>query len=217
MPTLGSVAESDVEDLVVSARSGDESAWRELVQRYVDLVWSIARAHGLGSCDAADVSQTTWLRLAENLDKLDDPARVGAWLSTTARRESLRVLRHQRRLVPSADLVDGRPHRHHPVASAEPPADPGEWLVSAASGMGSADEIAVAEAFAELPDHCQRLLRTLIADPPPSYADVSAALGIPVGSIGPTRARCLDRMRASIFAITGARAGTDGSSEREVS
>ncbi len=182
------VAEEGLAALVEAARDGDQVAWKAIVARYLDLVWAIARGHSLDHCDAADVSQTTWLRLYEQLPRLREPEKVGAWVATTARRESLRIARQRRRL--RAELL---------------PAD----CPSAAPSVEDSVPELVAErdrlfwrAFGELAPPCQRLLRALMADPPPSYAEVSAALGMAVGSIGPTRARCLDRLRAQVFKLS---------------
>lgn len=189
------VAEGEVASLVAAALSGDGAAWNELVLRYVDLVWTVARSHGLGECDAADVSQTTWLRLAESLDRLTDPERLGAWLATTARRESLKLLRERRRQVPSDLGSDG----HRSVSlSTEPAADDDRWLPGEYGSL-------LGTAMSELSEPCQALLRMLCADPAPSYLEVSAALGMPIGSIGPTRARCLDRLRASLLRLSAER------------
>src|SRR3954454_24758843 len=84
-------------DLVAAAAAGDRRSWERLVDAYVGLIWAITRSYRLSDGDAQDVSQTTWLRLIENIDRLSDPSRVGAWLATTARRECLRVLRQSRR------------------------------------------------------------------------------------------------------------------------
>lgn len=173
----------DAAALVQRVRAGDERAWDALVDAYVGLVWSITRAHRLSAGDAADVSQTTWLRLVENLDRLDDPSRVGAWLATTARRECLRILRLSGRQVlveDEADLERGGDHQAVPVDALLLQAEEAE---------------AVRAAFVRLPERCQELLALLMADPPPSYADVSAALQLPIGSIGPTRGRCLEKLR----------------------
>lgn len=141
-------------------------------------MWATARAQGLSAADAADVSQTTWMRLAEHLHRLRRPEAVGAWLATTARHEALRVKAGRSRQVPTEDLE---------IPDEAPPAD--LQLVEAA------EDGAVWDAFARLSERCRQLLRALLADPPPTYAELSAALGIPVGSIGPTRARCLAQLR----------------------
>ena len=149
------------------------------------MVWGIARSYRLSAHDAEDVSQTTWLLLATHLRSLVDPAAVGGWLATTARRESLRVVRRHGREVP----VD-------PPAGIEPPgsaAEAGEEVVLRAERRAQ-----VRSAFSRLPEHCQQLLNLLMRDPPPSYEEISATLGVARGSIGPTRARCLDRLRKVI-------------------
>jgi RNA polymerase sigma factor (sigma-70 family) len=166
-------------DLVGTAAAGDQAAWEELVDRFSSLVWATARAHRLSRDDAADVAQTTWLRLVENLDRIRDPERLGAWLATTARHESLRVIRRGARERP-ADEVD----------LFEPPADEAfEDLVVGRERGG-----ALWRAFARLSDRCKTLLRLLVSEEEPSYEEVSGALGMPIGSIGPTRQRCLDRL-----------------------
>lgn len=171
-------------DLVARATDGDSGAWDQLVEDLSGLLWTVARSNGLDGADAADVVQTTWLRLAENLHRLRDPERVTAWLATTARRESLRVLRGSQRDVPvGVEIVPERP---------SPDEDPDEPVIRAEQ------DARLWGAFSTLPMLCRSLLRVLMADPAPSYAEVSAALDMPVGSIGPRRARCLQRLR-SVF------------------
>ena len=168
-------------DLVRAAAAGDADAWNELVSRYGGMVWSVACRHRLGAADAADVSQTTWLRLVEHLDRIEHPERVGGWLATTARREALRVLRQSRRQVSTADdnvldltlFEDVSP----------------EVIVTKRSRD---DELW--RAFASLPTRCQLILELLGGDEPLSYAELAGALAMPVGSIGPTRARCLEQL-----------------------
>jgi RNA polymerase sigma factor (sigma-70 family) len=169
---------AEVAALVHAAADGDRAAWNALVDRYNGLVWSVARSYRLSSADASDVVQTTWLRLVEHLGRLQDPERVGAWLATTARRECLRTLRHSARTV----AVEAPPE---PVTEPQP---------DAALLVQERDR-ALWQAFGGLSERCQALLRLLVADPPPSYEEVSAALDMPIGSIGPTRQRCLDRLR----------------------
>lgn len=167
------------------AREGDEQAWRALVERFASLVWSVARGHRLGDGDASDVSQTTWLRLVEHLERINDPDHVGAWLATTARNECLRLLRYARRQVP----IDGDVADLAGASGAGPPVEIDERLL-----RGERDR-ALWSAFSAIPERCQALLRVLTADPAPSYEEISAALGMPIGSIGPTRARCLAKLR----------------------
>lgn len=169
---------SEVAELVRAAADGDQGAWNELVDRYNGLVWSVARSHRLSTPDASDVVQTTWLRLVEHLGGLQDPERVGAWLATTARREALRALRHSARQTPSEELPETPTDEHLGAAMLEAERDQALW-----------------KAFGGLSERCQTLLRILVADPPPSYDEISGALDMPIGSIGPTRARCLERLR----------------------
>lgn len=190
------VRDVEAADLVREAAGGDERAWESLVDRFADLVWSVARGHGLSRADAADVSQTTWLRLAEHLRTLREPEKVGSWLITTARRESLRTLRRSRHHVLVDSCVD--------------------WCGTGA-GIEIDDELLAGErdaelwrAFDGLSGPCKALLRMLLNDPPPSYADVSEAFDMPMGSIGPTRARCLDRLRGCVTTKDPDRQEADG-------
>jgi RNA polymerase sigma factor (sigma-70 family) len=173
----------EVRELVSLAASGDRAAWESLVARYERLVWSVTRSHRLSDADAADVCQTTWMRLLEHLDDLRNPDALSGWLATTARNECLRMLRHQARQVPTED---------DQIPEAVMPAEFDARLLE------SERDAALWKAFATLSSRCQALLRMLAADPPPSYDDVSAALGMPIGSIGPTRGRCLAALRRAI-------------------
>jgi RNA polymerase sigma factor (sigma-70 family) len=164
-----------------AAAAGDRRAWDALVTRYAGLVWTVARGMRLGDADAADVSQVTWLRLVENLDRIRDPEALGSWLATTARREAIALLR-RRREVPLEV-----PERIEATDDQQPP----PW-----------QELLVDErnqelwrAFRQLSQRCQSVLRLLVVEPSGSYAAAAAALDIPVGSLGPTRARCLETLR----------------------
>ena len=174
---------TEVAPLVDRAAEGDEDAWDDLVERFAGLVWSIATGYGLSGADVADVSQTCWLRLAENLHRINDRERVGAWLATTARRESLAVVKRGRRQVPSGVHFDDE-------QSHEPEAD--------SSLLRQERSAALFFAFKKLPAGCRTLLRVLLSDPAPSYAEVSENLEMPIGSIGPRRARCLERLRVTV-------------------
>jgi RNA polymerase sigma factor (sigma-70 family) len=147
------------------------------------MIWGVARAHRLDDADASDVVQATWLLLLENLCRLKDPGRVGAWLTTTARRECLRVLRANGRKV----LLGDGPREPVSLDVA-----PGEAL------LADERDRALREGFARLRATDQALLRLLMADPRPRYEEISAALEIPVGSIGPTRQRALERLRREL-------------------
>jgi RNA polymerase sigma factor (sigma-70 family) len=171
-----------------AAARGDESSWQQLVDRYSSLLWAVVRAHRLTGGDAADVVQTSWLRLIEHLPQIRNPDCIGAWLATTARRECLRSLRRSARCEPveEIDVVE------------EEPSD-----VDAGLLCGERDA-ALWRAFKRLPERDQALLRLLTADPAPSYDEVAAALDMPVGSIGPTRGRALARLRRELLAVHGA-------------
>lgn len=177
----------DPSTLVARAASGDERAWTALVDRYTNLLWAVARGHRLGQADADDVVQTAWLRLVEHLDRLERPDRVGAWLVTTARRECLRVLRRGGR-EPPVDVDDRLTADVASVPRPEQQAVDGDRDALLRAALGS------------LGDRCRTLLRVLAADPPPSYEEVSAAMDLPMGSIGPTRGRCLERLRRALAA-----------------
>jgi len=176
--------EPEVAELVRAAATGDSDAWEQLVRRFSALVWSVARSQGLTPADAADVTQTTWLRLLESLTRLRDPARVGPWLATTVRNESRRTLRRAGRQILVGDNT---------ALDLEPGSTPVDG--PDANLLTSERDQLLWDAFEHLSPRCQLLLRILLADPPPSYEEISAALEMPVGSIGPTRARCLDRLR----------------------
>ena len=160
-----------------AARGGDRQAWDALVERYAPLVWSICRRYRLSHADAEDVGQSIWLRLVDQLDKIRDPAALPGWLSTTTRRECQRVQSHAMTYTLDVDCLQDE------LASAE------QELLAAER------HAALREAVTQLPPDGQQLIALLVADPPVPYAEISARLGIQVGSIGPTRGRCLDRMR----------------------
>ncbi|MGD0066131.1 MAG: sigma-70 family RNA polymerase sigma factor [Streptosporangiaceae bacterium] len=171
----------DVVALVTRAAGSDQGAWNELVERYAPLVWAICNRYRLSNHDIEDVGQNVWLALVEQLGKLRQPAALPGWLATTTRHECLRVVttakRLGNRLDEAAEFVDD--------------AVIDEEILRAERDAG------LRAAFAELPPHCRQLMGMLISDPPHTYAEISATLGIPMGSIGPQRARCLDRLRRS--------------------
>jgi RNA polymerase sigma factor (sigma-70 family) len=183
--------------LLAQAAAGDERAWNALVAQHTRLLWSVARSFRLDQADAADVVQTTWLRLLEHLDRIEDPTRLVGWLVTTARRECLRVLRRsgrERLIVDEDDALD----------IPDDDADPVETRL-----ITSERNATLWLAFRRLPERCQRLLRIAVAVPQ-AYDEVSTALGMPVGSIGPTRARCLVQLR-KLLVGTGLNGSDDGS------
>lgn len=182
--------------LLRAAAAGDQRAWESIVDRYANLVWSVARSFQLGRSDAADVSQATWLRLVEHVDDVRDPEKLGSWLATTARREAIALLRKGGRDVPAGSAGDFVGHVGVQIGL-----DPVEDEPDAGVLRDERDA-ALWQEFRALSGQCQQLLRVLIADPPPSYAEVSAALDVPIGSIGPTRKRCLGTLRRRLAAST---------------
>lgn len=177
-------AASELSHLMAGAAAGDQVAWEQLVERYSRLLWSVTRSFRLTDGDAADVAQTTWMRLLEHIDRID-PDRVAGWLSVTARRECMRVVALRKRVVLTYDdaTFDDAPAVQ---------ADPDERLLT--------DERAseVRKAMETLPERWQQMLSMLMADPPRSYAEIAETLGIPIGSIGPIRGRCLDKLRTQL-------------------
>ena len=171
--------------LVTRASGGDQHAWDELVERYAPLVYTICTRYRLSSHDTEDVGQNVWLLLVEQLGKLREPAALPGWLATTTARECLRVVTaaHKSERLGTTSLDDS-------VLFVDDTAIDEEILMAERNA-------ALRAGFADLPQRCRQLLSMLISDPPRSYADIHAELGIPVGSIGPQRARCLERLRRS--------------------
>jgi RNA polymerase sigma factor (sigma-70 family) len=165
------------------AANGDERAWSEIVEEFEGMLWAIARRHRLGHAAGADVVQTTWLRLAENIGRLREPSRLGAWLATTARRECLRTLCASARELPDPappEIVDaGAPSIDGALIEAE-------------------RDAAVRSALQRLPDRDRTLLRMSVAESPPNYQKIGIELEMPIGSIGPTRGRALKRLRREL-------------------
>ena len=173
----------DVGELVRRAACGDRTAWERLVDQFSRLIWAMTRDFKLAESDAADVVQATWLRLLEHIDRIEYPERIGSWLATTARHECLRHLAAGKRVV----LVEDDHDAFSGAAGHQPDVD--ERLLAAERAQ------AVREALSTLPSRSQQLLEMLMADPPISYIEISDQLGVPIGSIGPTRGRCLERLR----------------------
>ena len=171
-----------VTDLVMRARKGNQQAWEALVERYAPLIWSICRHYRLDRSDAEDVAQSIWLQFVNHLGAIRDPAAVPGWLTTVTRRECGRVVRAARGPQAAGQLADENlPDKQTRTAE---------------------QELLAAERYAALLEACtclspsrQQLMAMLIEDPPVPYTEISARLGIPVSSIGPTRRRCLDQLR----------------------
>ena len=186
-----------VTDLVMRARKGNQQAWEALVERYAPLIWSICRHYRLDRSDAEDVAQSIWLQFVNHLGAIRDPAAVPGWLTTVTKRECGRVVRAARGPQAAGQLADENlPDKQTRTAE---------------------QELLAAERYAALLEACtclspsrQQLMAMLIADPPVPYTEISARLGIPVSSIGPTRSRCLDQIRRhpAIAALINAGDGT---------
>jgi RNA polymerase sigma factor (sigma-70 family) len=168
--------------LVERAVNSDQTAWNDIVERYAPLVWSVCARYRLNDQDIEDVGQTVWLLLVEHLGELREPAALPGWLATTTHRECQRALTAARKTEGAGTKLDD--------------------ALLVVDGTLIEQEILAAEqnaalrlALRELPPRCQQLLAMLISDPPYSYAEISAALEMPMGSIGPQRSRCLERLR----------------------
>ena len=179
---------AEVSALVRAAATGDSAAWGQLVDLFAGLIWNVARGHRLSEGDAADVSQTTWLRLLEHIDRLEDPSRVGAWLATTARRECLRLLALAGRqtLVGDTTFLDLRLT---------------DDVGLDAELLALEEQDRLRAALDRLPTKSAQLLRVLMDQDVPDYRRVSELMQMPIGSIGPTRARCLAKLRVILAEI----------------
>ena len=173
---------ASISSLVREARCGDHRAWDELVHRFAPLLTGVCFGLRLSTAEAEDVAQAVWLRLVEHIAEIREPGSLPSWLATTARREGFRLMAARRRTVPH-DPTDST------LLSDPAPENPDDELV-----RGERRDALLA-GFAELPLRQRMLLQLLSYDPPLTYADVSARTGIPIGSIGPTRARALERLR----------------------
>lgn len=181
-------------ELIEACRRGDAGAWERMVLRFERLIYTVPRRAGLSADDAADVFQIVFQRLHEHLDAISRPERVQAWLVTTARRETLRLLGERRRTAPL-----GVPAAGEDEPSIDP-ADPDPLPEQLLEELQQNHRVRVA--LQHLADPCRTLLGLLYGDDdPPPYADIAARLGVPVGSIGPTRARCLAKLRALFEAL----------------
>jgi RNA polymerase sigma factor (sigma-70 family) len=184
---------AEITVLMNRAAEGDQAAWNAIVDDYAGLVWSVVRGYRLGEAQAADAVQTTWLRLVEHLGAIREPERVAGWLQTTARRVCLKTLRESGRECPvDWDSEDARAASGRFVDFQSGPE---------VSVLQREREALVREALAELPERHRRLVQLLASSPPLSYEEISARLCMPIGSIGPTRARILARLRSALEAV----------------
>jgi RNA polymerase sigma factor (sigma-70 family) len=173
------------EELVEAARRGDQAAWHALMRRYCPLIVAVIRAYRLRDKDAEDISQIVWLRLVEHLDRIREPHALPKWIITTARHEAQRVVGAAGRIVPM-----------DPLTAETSYAQPNQAEIDA-DLLRAEQRQALRDGLAELPAAQRQMLLLLAADPPLSYRQISHRLGIPVGSIGPLRARYLQRLRAT--------------------
>jgi RNA polymerase sigma factor (sigma-70 family) len=175
------VTDCSVEDLLRRARQRDRAAWDEIVRRYGGLVRARARGFGLQEADAGDAVQATWLHLAESSDRIQHPDRLGGWLTTTLTRECLRIVRQRARTAqPAEDVAE---------SLADPGADPERDVVDRDTAA------LVRQSVARLPQRWRVLVQAMFDDEARSYAEIASSTGVPIGSLGPTRARALRRLR----------------------
>jgi RNA polymerase sigma factor (sigma-70 family) len=179
----------ELTDLVRRAARGDQRAWKAIVEQYSRLVWSVARGYRLSEAQTADAVQTTWLRLLEHLSEIREPDRLPGWLRTTAQRVCLAMLRDARREAPMEACEETTVDVGWPVAEEAGPEE---------CALRRDHQLLVRRAVATLPQRHQALLGLLVSPTPVSYQEISAGLGMPVGSIGPTRARILARLRLEL-------------------
>jgi RNA polymerase sigma factor (sigma-70 family) len=170
-------------------RDGDSTGLDDLVRLLSPVLWQVVRATGLDREHAEDVVQTTWIALVDHAASITSPQGIAAWLCTSARREAWRAGRRANRERPVEDQVLAHGLPDHESPEHQVVLDDEAALVRACVGR--------------LPERCQKLLRIVAAGPRPNYNDVAATLGMPVGSIGPTRGRCLDKLRQELVQAGG--------------
>ncbi len=184
----------NVEALVLASRSGDQEAWAQLVDRLSPLVWSVARSFGLDRHDAVDVSQTTWLQFARHVASIAEPRKAPGWLTTTARRECIRMVKASRRETPTPSAALDWMGTDDPVDH-EVEAD--------------AERRLIWDVVNELPENCRVLVKMFLTDPPPSYETVAEVLQISVNAVGPKRSRCLGGLRTLLHQRINPSAGDE--------
>lgn len=182
---LAMPAEPTLGEMLAAAAAGDQPAWDTLVQRFAPLVWAVARAHGLDRVEAADLSQTVWLRLVEQLGRIREPEALPGWLRSTAHHECLRIRRRTREAPVDWQALSGIP----------------DDAATDAAALADERDTVIATALTRLSQKCQSLLRVFAFSPDAAYAEIAGALGMPIGSIGPTRARCLGHLRTRLESV----------------
>ncbi len=179
-------------ELLTRAVAGNQGAWNDLVDRFGQMVWNVARSFRLDDATAKDVSQTVWMKLIENASKIDEPEKLPGWLATTTRREAIRVSKLRDRAIPSEfeyDVPDDAPSLEAMMIEAE-------------------ESSTLLRAFQTLSEGCQQLLRLLTVEPALSYDEIAEATGRPIGSLGPTRSRCIGRLKTAMAGISGVAGGS---------
>lgn len=174
-------------ELLTRAVAGNQGAWNDLVDRFGQMVWSVARSFRLDEATAKDVTQTVWMKLIENAARIEDPEKLPGWLATTCRREAIRVSKLRDRMIPTEfeyDVEDESPSLETLMVEDE-------------------ESRSVVIAFKKLSEGCQQLLRLLTVEPSLSYEEIADATGRPIGSLGPTRARCIERLKSELTRIRG--------------
>lgn len=172
-------------NLVARCREGHPQAWRSVLEEFTPLVWTVARSLGLRACDCEDVCQSTWIQVIRSIHRIEEPARLRTWVTTVARRESIKVMESSSRHIPVAEV--GHDERSGNATQEPSPED---------TAVAQIDYRHVGAALRRLPHQQQILITLLLADPAPSYDEISARLNIPRGSIGPTRNRILRQLRS---------------------
>jgi RNA polymerase sigma factor (sigma-70 family) len=176
----GAVQPEEIAALLARARAGDSAAWDDLYRAIAGWVRAVAGALGIRHDDISDINQVVCLRLVDHIDRLRVPEALRGWVVTVTRHEGYRLLRERRRVTTADPAVEAEDRTLPPMDDAL---------------LRSERQRELRDAFRRLPGRCQRLLRLVAADPPLSYADIASSLDRPVGSIGPSRQRCLERLR----------------------
>jgi RNA polymerase sigma factor (sigma-70 family) len=184
---------AEVTAVVRRATEGDQAAWKAIVEEYGGMVQAVARGYRLSEGQTADAVQTTWLRLVEHLAAIREPDRLPGWLATTTRRQCLAILRKADREQPTDSCDDGLGTSPDPYWA---PEEAGPEVTA----VRQDHRVLVRRALATLPEQHRMLIGLLACSPPPSYQEISAGLGMPTGSIGPTRKRILARLRVELEA-----------------
>lgn len=189
LPTESTSLWEDAGTLFERWRGGEPAALDDLVRLLSPMLWQVVRASGLGRATAEDVVQTTWLALVRSGDTITEPRAVSGWLFTSARREAWRVAKQSTRQQPVEDETIARRLPDEPA--------PEEQVVL------DDDNARLWDSLGKLSERCQKLLRIVAAESRPDYSAIAAHLGMPVGSIGPTRGRCLEKLRHELTQAGG--------------